>query len=482
MTGIQIPAEIADDLIELLFEDGTPSSRDSMAIPTYRPQLIDALWRYCNQSVTAKPPEATIFVDRDDQVAPEHTELFSELTQVKGQFLNPEFDFDSKFDYILCIDEPINLANLEGEEFKHYAANYVSLSVDSEVPYPAALYFEQALRHLSTDGRAVLFTDPSFRSDGGLRTFRDQLYYQIDSIRRYDSEEMQGISTSRAATLITHENHDAGQIGYSYNPERFEAMLGQRVDNSRPFEVAAMMTEKPRGYGLDEPVSKTYINLHYLDFDAALVFEDPDQRSGLTGFISRQQLRSAPGDRLRHQATELSSEYLIDPDASLADLINRLGSHRFVFVGERNDVRGIVTRFDLNRLPMFLHLFDCFSELEIGLRSLIRKELSDWEEQSDVHVRRRGSLELHRDRLSMAKLSTLVKIVRECDIEQLVRRDIAGYRVTLDNVVNLRNAVAHYNPIVHTMGGGSTLDTEVRNAAQLQKEYQFLNDCIAGLR
>lgn len=144
-------------------------------------------------------------------------------------------------------------------------------------------------------------------------------------------------------------------------------------------------------------------------------------------------------------------------------------------------MEGIVTRFDLNRLPMFLHLFDCFSELEIGLRNLIREEFPDWEERTDIYIGTRGSQELHRDRLSTAKLSTLVNIVTECDGEHLIRRDIAGYSVSLDDIVNLRNAVAHYNPIVHTMGGGSTLDSEVRNAAQLQKEYQFLNDCIAGL-
>ncbi|WP_323174098.1 hypothetical protein [Natrialba sp. PRR66] len=318
---------------------------------------VDVLERYCDQSITAKPPGGPIFVERDDLVATEHTELFSELTLINGQFLNPEFDFGSEFDYILCVDEPVDLDNLEDEEFKQYAANYVSLSVDSEILDPTALYFEQVLRHLGTDGRAILFTGPGFRSDEELATFRDQLYYQIDSIKRYGSEKIEGISGLRAATLITHEDHDAGQSGYSYNPERFEAMLGQRVDSSRPFEVAAMMTENPKGYSLDELASKTYIDLHYLDFDAALIFEDPDKRRGLTGFISRQQLRSMPRDRLRDQATELSSEYLIEPDANFADLIDRLGSHRFVFVEERDDVEGIMTRFDLNRFQcLFIFL------------------------------------------------------------------------------------------------------------------------------
>ncbi len=130
---------------------------------------------------------------------------------------------------------------------------------------------------------------------------------------------------------------------------------------------------------------------------------------------------------------------------------------------------------------MFIHLFDYFSELEIGLRNLIREELPDWEKRTDIYIGTRSSRELHRDRLSMVKLSTLVNLVTEYDGEYLIRRDIAGYSVSLDDIVNLWNAVAYYNPIIHTMGGGSTLDSEVRNAVQLQKEYQFLNDCVAGL-
>lgn len=40
--------------------------------------------------------------------------------------------------------------------------------------------------------------------------------------------------------------------------------------------------------------------------------------------------------------------------------------------------------------------------------------------------------------------SKLVDIIDEADLKQSIRRDVYGYDATLDDLVKLRNAVAHY--------------------------------------
>lgn len=482
MTDITLTDRIARELIELLFDDSTPSSRESLLFATNSTRLIDVFDRYCEDEITARIPEITVVLTDEGELTAKQRDACSDPRTISEQFLNPEINLQDEFDYILCSEQQFDIEALEGEKLKQFAANYMSLSPDSEPPKPAALYFEQVLRHLGPDGRGVLFTEPSFRDDADLTTFRNRHFCQIDHIERYDPAEHNSVKDPQAATLITHEDHDAGHSGYTFHPERFEAMLGQRVDSERPFEVAAIMSENPMGFAIDKTVSQTYIDLHYYDFDAALVYDDINEKDTLQGFVSRQQLRSTQSDRLGGRMQELSDETLIKPNAGLGEVIETLGSRRFVFVGVRSSVEGVVTRFDLNRLPVYLHLFDCLSELEIGLRNLIRENIPDWENQTDVYVRTRGSNEIHRDKLSTAQLSSLVEIVKETGNEFLIRRDITGYSVSLDDIVTLRNAVAHYNPIVHTMGGGSTLDSEIRSAVQLQKEYDFLNDCAEGLR
>lgn len=145
------------------------------------------------------------------------------------------------------------------------------------------------------------------------------------------------------------------------------------------------------------------------------------------------------------------------------------------------DVVGIITRFDLNREPFYLHLFDCFSDFEIGLRKLIRREAPDWEDTSGVRIHAQREEQLFADRLACGTLGDLIDIVESEGLERSIRTDLTGYDTTLGDLRKLRGAVAHYNPIVHTMGGSPTADTVERGAAQLAREYRFLDACVEGL-
>ena len=63
-----------------------------------------------------------------------------------------------------------------------------------------------------------------------------------------------------------------------------------------------------------------------------------------------------------------------------------------------------------------------------------------------------------------------------------MRRDIDVDERLLDTIRRLQNAIAHDNPIVHTMSDTPTLDERRRGAPQLAAEYSFLQDCLDGAR
>lgn len=479
MSSNDVPTHVAHDLVELLFDNGTPASTESLLLVNPTATIGTSLKEFYESEYTASAPTTTVIHRSEESTQEFDWESFCE-TNIQTHFLTPHVEFGGEFDYILCLPEDIKSNELSEEEQKELATNFASLSVDSATINPTLLHVEQTLKYLNVEGRGTLLTGPEFQH-GDANQFGNEIYYSIDHIDAYDPNEEPSLTESRAAALITHTETEAEHTGFSYNPEEFESLLGNSVDAERPFEVAAVMTKDPLGFGVDEPASETYFDLHYRDFDAALVFEDPENRVGLQGYVSRQQLKSGEGAALSGRIEALDDGILLSPDAGMDSLIESLGTHRFQFVGAPENVEGVVTRFDLNRLPVFLHLFDRFSEFEIGLRNLIREELPDWEEQTSVYVHSQRDDELYHDKLAMASLSNLIDIVDEGDLDTEIRRDIRGYDVTLEDLESLRNKVAHYNPIIHTMGGSSEHSDE-RDAPQLRSEYRLLSDSIAGLQ
>lgn len=69
-----------------------------------------------------------------------------------------------------------------------------------------------------------------------------------------------------------------------------------------------------------------------------------------------------------------------------------------MFVREDETLAGIVTRFDPDGLPVYGHLYDCFSQFEIGLRGLVRSRVPGWEARTDEFVPYRGQRTVVHDR------------------------------------------------------------------------------------
>lgn len=156
-----------------------------------------------------------------------------------------------------------------------------------------------------------------------------------------------------------------------------------------------------------------------------------------------------------------------------------LSDYRFAFLGTPEDPTGIVTRYDLNKLPVYHWLYGEFSRFEIGLRDLLRTDGVDISNQ-DVTTVTAGGGDLVPDSFAKVKLSELVAMMRDAGLVRRVRQG-RNCAATLDDLVKLRNTVARYNTLVHMMSDRQTLDDPERGAQQLNEEVRLLLTVVENL-
>mgnify|MGYP006926864047 CR=1 FL=1 len=123
-------------------------------------------------------------------------------------------------------------------------------------------------------------------------------------------------------------------------------------------------------------------------------------------------------------------------------------------------------------------MYHQLARFEIGLRQLIREHAPNWEERTKVTLGAFGSRELVPDRLTMAKLRDLIQILQDLSLESELGVDLSKHSASLHDIATLRNAVAHYNSLVHVMSSQPTDNDPERGAPQLATEYHLLSACL----
>lgn len=476
MEAQTLPEAVADAMVERLFKDQHPSQIDDILYPGCGGgDLVTAVHRYCEQNPAASPPPGVV-VDIDTADAEAISTQYDEVEPRSGDYLHEEFVVESRFDYILCDPPTRPWAALSDEQQSAYATNFGQLTVEDDEIDSHLLFVIQAIRDLSLGGRAVFVTPPSLLRSEAASTLREQHYYRIDAVEELDPESYEGLDVPRLLTTITEDASEWESTVTTYEPAEHEAELNDSIATiENPFTAGGLMTAEPTGFGIDQSISQVYLELMAADYDAAPIYEDETVATELRGYVSREHLRMTNTETLENQIQRITHEVSVDPTAGLDEVIHKLAGSRFVFVFSDGSIDGIITRFDLNRLPVYTHLYDCFSQFEIGLRDLLRSRLPDWQDQTDIQVPYRGQQNVVSDRLTCAELSTLVEIVRDVELRSKLPSKL---KVELNDLVKLRNAVAHYNPIVHTMTERPTLNKPERGAPQLAIEYEYLHTCI----
>lgn len=465
-------------MVEILFRESPPFSfKDLLLVGAHIETLDAAIDRYAATETGDRPAVHTVAAlgtdsDPDAVAGP----------IIDGSFLSESFTPETQFDYILGFPPEVSWEDLGPERRREISGFSPHVEPEDTHVEPGVLYLDRAEPLLAREGRAVILGQTQLKVGEQYAGFRGDIVEEVRDVEAVDHRYDQ---FDNPWFILALENDGSTPFNLDdraqwANPTEIEHQLSTTATRSREqLTVADIMTQlsEMEVYDGDDDASMVYLDMLYEDFDGSLVYADSSTRDTLLGYVARHELTFEGTAPIEANIEPPTADRCISLDAPIDTLIQKLATRRFLFPGQPEDPAGIVTRYDLNRLPVYHWLYARFAHLEIQLRELIRD--SDWTyEDSDITLRSRGAGDLVPDRLANDKLSKLVDIINEADLAQSIRRDIHGYDATLDDLVRLRNAVAHYNVLIHTMSDRSTLDRDERGVNQLHQEVKLLLDIV----
>ena len=194
--------------------------------------------------------------------------------------------------------------------------------------------------------------------------------------------------------------------------------------------------------------------MHQHGFDAAPLDDPKPYR-----FIGASWLE--PNDHpIFRQARPIDVTLLVSSDLSLADGVSRLKAHPYYFVLQRDELRGIVTRADLQRPAVGMVLFSLILTSEVAANVIIDRCLGpSWIEcLSAEHQARVNEIFNHRLRTNTAvtKLECLMlhdrlQLLGKCDQAAPALGFVSGkqFKRWKERLVNLRDNLAHGGGLLH---------------------------------
>lgn len=210
------------------------------------------------------------------------------------------------------------------------------------------------------------------------------------------------------------------------------------------------------------------------------------------GYTEYERLKRVSDDDLvGDHCDEITIDEILDSETAFPDLLVALYERKFYFLGGRNRLAGIITRADSNRTPTYMHLYAELSTLEQLFRRLIVEKAPDWKDQvrlNDKKVERieerhksaqQANIEL--DEIYYAQFSTQVKIVRSIKTcwQACGFSSESDAKLDLDDVINLRNDIAHSTPVLQNTRNGIMEDG--RTISKLEATYITIQECIEEL-
>lgn len=487
----QVPTDVADEMARRLFADSDPEPDERILFPGVgHGGLVEAVSRYCDRN-NLNFPESVALETRENlvnQLRKRFDELPLNIRHLS--FLGSLPDIGD-FNYILS-DPPVRDLSPDLEVREDLAMRFDTVSADGpgrdEDLYLA--FFEQGLGMLAPQGRLV-FVTPDFTSKGGhsaipelkrrLTTFHIEDIDATPIESPYDQIELDVVITT-----VAHAEPDpecASEVDFN----------GVQEDLTVPYHigVADIMTQDPMSFYPDDDVHDVYLSLVKNDYDAAPVRER-DSKVCL-GLVSKADLTGVDTGTLTNgYITEINESRTVPVTSSFDETLDRLRERRFCLVGAKDDIQGIVTRFDLNSMEVYFHLYAKYARFEIGLRNTIRDYGIDWKDAlidagislRDVRERSEEYSEkdqVAQDVLDTLLLSDLIKIVENTMIQEEIGLNKSNLGVQPFKINDLRASVAHYQPLIHTMDRTPRLWTKQRTTGDFSDTYEALNDCLKTL-
>jgi len=137
------------------------------------------------------------------------------------------------------------------------------------------------------------------------------------------------------------------------------------------------------------------------------------QNGPVIGFVVRETLRSGS---VKEHTSPMKADHLISDATPLCDLLAVLREKERVFVRVGSEVKGIVTRADLNKPPVRVYLFGLVSLLEMHLQFWVRRAYADESWKQKLKKDRLGAAEkLQVDRRGRNDEITVLDCLQFCD-------------------------------------------------------------------
>jgi hypothetical protein len=207
------------------------------------------------------------------------------------------------------------------------------------------------------------------------------------------------------------------------------------------FRVLHIATFDLKTCRASDDLERTLDNPELAGFDHIPVQQD----SGVVGLLERQAGRGS-GPVSRHMR-QIDPSYLVAAEAPLRAFIPLVGENPYWLVVRVAGIQGIVTRSDLLKLPVRLHIFTLVTHLETVMADVIRGH-----SRSDNWLDRLGDLRRRKIRERQRRLQSksldppLVELTDFYDKTIIVEKLLhlgKDFTEALDSIRDLRNKVAH---------------------------------------
>lgn len=252
-------------------------------------------------------------------------------------------------------------------------------------------------------------------------------------------------------------------------------ITGYRRKGTRLAELHALLGGGITAHAVVEPLKSCPADagaaemahvLREKDFDVAGVQSRP--HGPVIGFVATDELQEG---LVRDHVQPLTVERLASDATPLRSLLSILKGKEHVFVLVGSNVRGIVTRADLNKPPVRVYLFGLISLLEMHLGFWARDAYPNegWRKKL-APGRLKKAEKLQRDRTSRKQDTTLFECLQFCDKRDLVLArnqlrerlrlgSVEEARTMLGRAENLRNLLAHsQRDLTHGSSWEETID------------------------
>jgi hypothetical protein len=214
--------------------------------------------------------------------------------------------------------------------------------------------------------------------------------------------------------------------------------------------TARAILEPLQSCAMDAPACEIAQILRDREFDVAGVHAAPGEP--VTAFV---ELSKLTGGAIREHMTPMTARELISDTTPIPTLLSVLRDRQRVFVLIGPDVKGLVTRSDLNKPPFRIYLFGIISLLEMHLSFWVRQRYDDMGVRSRMTPKRVAAAErLEGERSARGEETDLIDCLQMCDKRDLLLKvpevcEALGLvpakkaRARLKDVESLRNLLAH---------------------------------------